>query len=559
MNFYNLHNQNTNTHTVRLTSKGSLASNSSASPIPISTNEQQHQSNNNPHKPTITSNAHLQNLHHPPEFNPVLYWLGRIPFILPFVLPILIAVVLLSLLWIYIGLHLIWVTASAYACYFSYELYYSQNRLHTRQQHARKHFQSHRVQRPKSNQQHQQQQQFQTDGVSFFPISGTNQTHKVRVLTFNMFMRPPLIKNNKDDFKNERLAEFYNVIDQFDILCLQEIFSLGNSRQRQLIRHCEKQGFQYHVRSYNAPLNLAHKFIDGGVLILSRFPIVEHDCLVYSRGNQIDAFATKQVVYAKVCISSVDDCYLHVSTTHLQASYFDNPPDVNAVNDEVRLFQVQEMVEFIRKKCENTHYPFLVTGDFNVNARCDLDLSQRISQTTSEKALASKESSDYHQLKKMFVSWAGNRFHDLLFEHNEQTHPNTYGDVTDDGLPREVVLTHHADHSSQMCIDYLMWIDPSTTKPIHSKVSETSTITRTAHVLTAVNKDNKEKEKENGINGVGHYSTHDNQHKYIHVLQPVQGSTKVEPFFVDNKLVTQISDHYAIRSELQVVCNSIEN
>lgn len=45
----------------------------------------------------------------------------------------------------------------------------------------------------------------------------------VRVLSYNIFLRPPFVRNNLDDFKNERLKEFINHIDKYDIISLQEV------------------------------------------------------------------------------------------------------------------------------------------------------------------------------------------------------------------------------------------------------------------------------------------------------------------------------------------------
>jgi hypothetical protein len=55
----------------------------------------------------------------------------------------------------------------------------------------------------------------------------------------------------QDDLKNERLAEFTKVIDsgKFDIICLQEIFSLSNMRLRWLIEHAYSKGYHFHARS----------------------------------------------------------------------------------------------------------------------------------------------------------------------------------------------------------------------------------------------------------------------------------------------------------------------
>ncbi len=72
--------------------------------------------------------------------------------------------------------------------------------------------------------------------LKFLTWSRENQKEvtELKILTYNIFLRPPFIKNNKDDYKNERLEEFYRIIKSgdFDIIALQEIFSLGNFRPR---------------------------------------------------------------------------------------------------------------------------------------------------------------------------------------------------------------------------------------------------------------------------------------------------------------------------------------
>lgn len=48
----------------------------------------------------------------------------------------------------------------------------------------------------------------------------------IRLLTYNIFLRPPFIRNNADDYKNERFEEFLNHLDNYDVIALQEMFSL---------------------------------------------------------------------------------------------------------------------------------------------------------------------------------------------------------------------------------------------------------------------------------------------------------------------------------------------
>lgn len=93
----------------------------------------------------------------------------------------------------------------------------------------------------------------------------------IRVLTYNLYLRPPFINSNGNDWKNERLHEFIKLLPEYDIICLQEVFALGNRRQDKLVEAARRQGF--HVVKCIPPPFLSLKFIDAGILILSRFPV----------------------------------------------------------------------------------------------------------------------------------------------------------------------------------------------------------------------------------------------------------------------------------------------
>lgn len=127
-----------------------------------------------------------------------------------------------------------------------------------------------------------------TDTIPLDQVSSLQQTTTApRLLTFNMFMRPPGIKNNKDDFKNERLEYIVqNILPHYDIITVQEAFAYANRRIDTLLSAAFAQGFYYHVASArHYPWHLAG---DGGLLILSRFPIKKSNRIEFSRGVHSD-------------------------------------------------------------------------------------------------------------------------------------------------------------------------------------------------------------------------------------------------------------------------------
>lgn len=118
-------------------------------------------------------------------------------------------------------------------------------------------------------------------------IVNKSTTISPRLLTFNMFMRPPGVKNNENDFKNERLDYIIkNVLPLHDIITIQEAFAYANRRIDQLLVAAFGQGFYYHVGSpRHYPWDLGG---DGGLLILSRYPIKKADRIEFSRGVHAD-------------------------------------------------------------------------------------------------------------------------------------------------------------------------------------------------------------------------------------------------------------------------------
>ena len=55
---------------------------------------------------------------------------------------------------------------------------------------------------------------------------------KIKLLTYNFFLRPPPIKTNSDDYKEERLNDFFDYLPDYDIICFQEIFGAFHDRKK---------------------------------------------------------------------------------------------------------------------------------------------------------------------------------------------------------------------------------------------------------------------------------------------------------------------------------------
>ncbi|KAE8876223.1 hypothetical protein PF005_g4934 [Phytophthora fragariae] len=214
---------------------------------------------------------------------------------------------------------------------------------------------------------------------------------RLAVLSMNIFCRPEGIHSGQwfksGDYKDLRVALLLRKIAKFDVVILQEMFEAG-PRQKRFVREAYAMGFRYHCGSV-WPRLLDSRLIDGGLLILSRFPIVERDQIAYSQGSGSDRICAKGVLYARIQLSPDLSDSLHVFTTHTQAG--DNRKEYS-----IRLAQLEEMHRFIARTIrDDPGVPVLITGDFNLDARHNLVHDAQSGVAISTRC---RESSVYQQL-----------------------------------------------------------------------------------------------------------------------------------------------------------------
>jgi endonuclease/exonuclease/phosphatase family metal-dependent hydrolase len=126
---------------------------------------------------------------------------------------------------------------------------------------------------------------------------------EIRILTYNTFLRPYVIKTNEDDYKQERLEDMISAFKDFDILCLQECFDTFSHRQFELLTKLSEHGFKYVNTSTNPGL-CEPKLIDGGIVVVSKFPIVESKFYDFGTMGQSDGLSKKGLLYCRICIDS---------------------------------------------------------------------------------------------------------------------------------------------------------------------------------------------------------------------------------------------------------------
>ncbi|KAI8865954.1 hypothetical protein GQ42DRAFT_165798 [Ramicandelaber brevisporus] len=212
----------------------------------------------------------------------------------------------------------------------------------------------------------------------------------LRLLSHNVFMRPPLIKNNESDYKDARLAYIIKrILQRSDIITLQEMFDFFSSRRDKLLAAAASgvpridpatgqamadRPVKFSGQVYSPSKHIWDLRIDGGLVILSRYPIVKSAVLQFSgRGIDSDWLAAKGALYARIDIGGGNN--LHLFTTHTQASYkVTDSLDLDAV--KVRFRQFTELPSFIKSNLADggvkVGEAVVLQGDFNVDSRsCD--------------------------------------------------------------------------------------------------------------------------------------------------------------------------------------------
>ena len=191
---------------------------------------------------------------------------------------------------------------------------------------------------------------------------------RVKFLTLNLFLRPPPISTNETDYKDLRSQYFSSVfLCRYDIICLQEVFGALSNRRKRLIERAYELKFRYIVESPDPPM-MSGCILDCGLLILSKFPVIEQDFFPFQESIHPDRSTYKGLLYAKLQISN---SVLHLFTSHLQSKHPTNSSKKYMEYRLTRRTQLQEISEIVRAKVKPGE-SVVIAGDLNVDGREEL-------------------------------------------------------------------------------------------------------------------------------------------------------------------------------------------
>jgi len=180
------------------------------------------------------------------------------------------------------------------------------------------------------------------------------------VVAYNAHLLPPIAnsiagKRSDADYRSEKIAER---LSKFDISGVCEVFDEKLAAKLIDGMNADPNRTFSFVRS-PSPAGV-FQFASGGLILFSRFPILEEDSLVFSDGSRFintwfkaaDGLAAKGALHARLRIDSTQelDCFL----VHLES--FSKP---------IRTRQVEELAAFVKTHCR-AGVPYLLMGDFNI-------------------------------------------------------------------------------------------------------------------------------------------------------------------------------------------------
>jgi endonuclease/exonuclease/phosphatase family metal-dependent hydrolase len=275
---------------------------------------------------------------------------------------------------------------------------------------------------------------------------------KIKFMSFNFYLQSFI---TCDDYKNgdckyERFNHFIdNYLNEYDIICFQEVYGTLSLFCNKLITKAKHKGFHWYVVPKSLKLN-SFKFMDSGLLTISKYPILYTETVQFKNGLYKDKLAEKSFQYCIIDTlnKNTNKKYLHIINTHLQSEY--KIRDENAMNIKFKqLKQIKDFIDFYNLRKEAV----LFCGDFNINCFY-LNGSYK-----NEQKMYSK---DYYKLLSMLnLSINNDCFHNTNYTRKTTlycTYDKKTGKEIDTRHRPEYYYEHNKNYINiPRCVDYIFF------------------------------------------------------------------------------------------------------
>lgn len=154
----------------------------------------------------------------------------------------------------------------------------------------------------------------------------------IKILNHNIYQKPMGFNTTANEYKSQRAELYIDRVKEYDILCLQECFQAWNPRYSQIIKDLDKNQFHYLAKGDIPKFNNV-TVCDSGIIIASKYPIIDSEFLSFEYGVELDAMVNKGILYAKILMPN--NKKLHCFNYHAQAFYSKYPPEEKIFQHEV--------------------------------------------------------------------------------------------------------------------------------------------------------------------------------------------------------------------------------
>ena len=180
----------------------------------------------------------------------------------------------------------------------------------------------------------------------------------MKVCCYNIQMLP---------WKIKFYSTFIKYIEQFDIIFLQEAFYNINIFQgkRKILQMLERRN--YHVSYSKLPnLLLGEHITDAGLIIASKYPIIESTFYPFKNHCNVDSLSQKGYIHS---IIHTKKGKINLINTHLQSFYSEENNWFSGINSCERKAQLSQFFLFIQSLKDDV----LIGGDFNLHTQEEID------------------------------------------------------------------------------------------------------------------------------------------------------------------------------------------
>jgi endonuclease/exonuclease/phosphatase family metal-dependent hydrolase len=185
----------------------------------------------------------------------------------------------------------------------------------------------------------------------------------VSILSYNTCLLPNWLSNTSD---NERILNFFSTFGvKKDILLLSEVWEVLGSSNQSLFNVLALAKQYNFVNIYYTPRKW-YELCNNGLLILSRYPIIKTSSVTFQSSSGFQWFVPNGGIYCQV---EVQNKKINLFTTHIHAGTLDTSCcNSSSIVKRVQKNQVIELKEWIDSETISSEIPWIVSGDFNIDA-----------------------------------------------------------------------------------------------------------------------------------------------------------------------------------------------